>query len=322
MTQRAREETGHNTQTGKDTPPSQDAATPPEDISDPHVQGDESQPSIGERISKNKARLIGYSFAIMAVLLFLAYVLLIIMPGLLTNPLVLGGLALLAFTLVVFTVGAKRWLGLIRQHTLLLEVRPQGMQLWITDFNRSSRRAKHYRGISLFRGTRGHYLVEDLADNHQQHISKYGGSPEDAATVQYPPSIRVADTWLGTVAGVVTRDYSPVGGRSDIHFIAQAPKEGHQEDVQDLAEELEERDETIGSLLDDKQSLMEARDEWRSKYNSKYSAIRKQVREDIVLGQQTARGTRRDSRRGDRRPNETTDDLTPLMNQDATGDQP
>lgn len=320
MTQRAREETDHNSQTGQDTPPRQEDTTPPEQVSDPHVQGDESSPSIGERISKNKARLIGYSFAVMAALFFLGYVLIVVVPGLLTNPVVLGGLALLAFTTVVFTFGGKRWLGLLRKHTLLLEVRPRGLKLWITDFDRSARRAKHYRGISLFRGTRGHYLVEDLADSHQLHVEKYGGDAEDPATIQYPPSIRVADTWMGTVAGVVTSEYKVVGGRSDIHFIAQAPRSGHQEDIKDLAKELEERDEKIGELLDDKQDLKEARDEWRAKYKSKYQTIRKQVREDIQLGQQTARPRRRQSRRGDRRPNETADDLTPFMNSES-GDQ-
>jgi hypothetical protein len=284
----------------------------PEDITDPHVQGDDSKPTITDRLSRNKARLIGFSFAIIAVIAFLAYVVVVVAPGLLTNPLVQGALALTVFTALVFTAGGKRWLGHLKRHTLLFEMRPQGMKLWLSEFDRASRTAKHYRGITLFRGTLGHYLVEDFADKHQQHVERYGGDAEDPATVQYPPNVRVADTWLGTVAGVATRDYKPVGGRSDIHFLARGPKTGHEQDVEDLSKELDERDDLIGDLLDEIQDLEEDRDMWRSRYNENYETIREQVREDIALGHETARPRHR-SDRGDRRRNESTDDLQPFM---------
>lgn len=289
MTERARDITETNQEPGRDTPPREQDFTPPDQASDPHTAEDETTDSIRQKATKNKSRLIGLSFLIFAGIAFIAWFLLTVAPGILSNKYVQYGTAITVFAILVYRAGGKRWLNIIQHHTLMIESRPNGPKVWIMEYDRARNTGKPFKGVSLWRGVKDNYSVEDLGGKHAQHIAKYGGDPEDDAVIKYPESTKVAETWFATVAVCLTRGHKPTGGRQDIHLIARPAKRGHLEDLKEFRRALEERDRLLEEKKDELQAIRAERDTYKALFEEKRDGIRQEIQEDMLIAHDARR---------------------------------
>jgi hypothetical protein len=319
MTDRARDITGQTPQPGRDTPPGEDDFTPPDQATDPHTRTDDTTDSLREKLTKNKFRLIGLSFIITAGLGFIAFLVITVAPGLLTDPLFQGAVALTAFTVLVFSLGGRRWLSIISNHTLMVEARPNAPKVWLMDYDRATNTGRPIKGVSLWRGAKANYSVSDLGSKHAQHIEKYGGDPEDEAVIKYPPSTKVADTWFARVGVCLTRGHRPTGGRQDVHLVAKSARRGHEEDLEDYAQELEQRDQQLEEKEDELQAVKSNRDKYKRLYEQEREDIREEIQEDMVIAHDAVRGDRRRGDRDDARQQDNVERLEALADDSRYG---
>lgn len=235
-----------------------------DEASDPETFEDETKTTLRERAADSWARTIAVSsVAFIALILFL-YFASDIAPGIVTNPWVQRGTFVAVLIFIVFVWATKRILGLLERYDWLVEHRPGGVKVYLGEFHQEDLSFTPHRGFKLWGAISDPYAIEDLGDQFATYVSERGSDPENPARLQLLPAFtRKSSTWLGTVVSVKTDGHAPNYQANDHAIRLTPPSDSIDDEVQQLAKEIEKLNEKIREKDERIDTIRQERNEYQ-----------------------------------------------------------
>lgn len=285
-------------------------ATHPDDVSNPHNTEDETATSWRERLFSGTSKLLLITGSILGVAA-IVYALLLgggFIIDVVTNPFVLGAVAVIAIFVVGAVVGAKRVWSTIRETDSARIHLPHGARDYLCEYVETG----DDPAIRLYKGRKGlfrsmqYMTVADVSAEFPRLDAKGDRDGDDPAVVALPRTYtRTALTDRGVAVSVLTEGLRETPYASSVDFQFAPPSTAHEDD-------LRAANDTIQELRDEERSLRRQLGATMNRLNtmiqdSKQS--REEIRSDIVSLYQDLREADRSSHGRSRSRNSESDPL-------------
>lgn len=266
---------------------SEESVSQPDEVQDPTTFRDEATPTFKERFERNKYRIIGQSFLIIAVLGAGIIYTRRYFPGLYTHPVTTRGVPLAVLLGLAVFAGTRQIRGTLKEMDWLILNYPQSLGLYLGEFDTDdtgTRTFVPYRGFSLMGGKSIPYELGELSDGLAQSAAKKGRSADDPVRMALPGGemYRHVDTWFGTVGSVITDGMVPDTTNPDVDLIVTASSNDHADVMDDLIDRLRKKRSKVGELEDKLETMREQRDHYQREAKKTREDIRDEERDFIT----------------------------------------
>lgn len=265
-----------------------DDVSQPHDVQDPTTFPDEATPTIGERLKRNKTRVLTHSFLIISSVAISAVLITRYAPELLHSWWTTRALPAGIVLFVTWTLGVRWLLGRLRGLDWLILRYPKTIKVYLGEYTTTddgSRGFTPYRGFSLWGGRSHPYELGEASEKLAQSAAKRGRSATDPVTMELPGDDKAApvvDTWFGRVGHVVTDGLVPNTTHPELDFFITASSNDHETVVDSLVDRLQKKNAKIDELEDRLDTTLEQRDHYRTEAMKTYQEVRQDLKDDHV----------------------------------------